>query len=311
MTRRGSLFLVTLVLWAVGALGVAQAGAAEASDARSGGACVLDASDQGTFQSTPTADPNVLLTTDVAYGWDRCLGRYRIEASELINLQTQAVTAGQFTLFARGGTLTGTYAGEVTFTSATTITYHVTGPITSGTGRFAGARGTLVFDGEGDLAAGTLSDHITGTVNLARHPREAFALTPANIAFGATTADCPELLVTFDLLGRDGTKVGTGASCVQRIRTECLEVVFVGCEQKVSTLLSLDLARGSLTFRATLDETWLSEAEIFEVASGHLERATGIYEGHRGRLSGGGVLAFTATGVASTIDWLVTLRPRW
>ena len=46
----------------------------------------------------------------------------------------------------------------------TTINYVVSGPITDGTGRFAGATGFLTWRGFGDLAIGQLGDTITGTI---------------------------------------------------------------------------------------------------------------------------------------------------
>ena len=91
------------------------------------------------------------------------IGRYTLEASELINLATLDVTSGKWTMTARKGTLYGTYAGSAAATGdPDVITYHVTGPITGGTGRFSGARGTITFDGVANLATGKLSDTIRG-----------------------------------------------------------------------------------------------------------------------------------------------------
>jgi hypothetical protein len=43
--------------------------------------------------------------------------------------------------------------------------YIVSGPITGGTGRFAGASGFLVWHGEVDAAALTFTDEVSGTLS--------------------------------------------------------------------------------------------------------------------------------------------------
>ena len=45
------------------------------------------------------------------------------------------------------------------------ITYHVTGPVTGGTGRFHGAHGRLTWDGVANLGTGELSDVATGWIS--------------------------------------------------------------------------------------------------------------------------------------------------
>ena len=123
-------------------------------------------SDSGTFWTTPTDDPNIVLSEDVTTGKATGgIGRYTLEASELINLATLEVTCGKWTMTARKGTLEGTYAGSAAPTGdPAVITYHVTGPITGGTGRFSGARGTIIFDGVANLATGVLSDEVRGVL---------------------------------------------------------------------------------------------------------------------------------------------------
>jgi hypothetical protein len=128
-------------------------------------------SDSGTFWTTPTDDPNVVLSEDVTTGKATDgIGRYTLEASELINLATLEVTDGKWTMTARKGTLEGTYAGSAAPTSdPAIITYHVSGPIAGGTGRFSGARGTIIFDGVANLATGALSDQVRGVLILPAH----------------------------------------------------------------------------------------------------------------------------------------------
>ena len=86
-----------------------------------------------------------------------------MQASEVINLETLAVTNGTYVITARRGTLTGTYEGMASATDdPAVITYDVVGPITGGTGRFHHARGRLAFHGIGNLATGVLSDVANG-----------------------------------------------------------------------------------------------------------------------------------------------------
>ena len=122
--------------------------------------------DSGTFWTTETEDPNVVLSQDVTTGKATGgIGRYTLEASELINLATLEVTDGTWKMTTRKGTLHGTYAGTAAPTSdPAVITYHVTGPITGGTGRYSCARGTITFDGIANLATGVLSDKVRGVL---------------------------------------------------------------------------------------------------------------------------------------------------
>ena len=72
----------------------------------------FEGSDSGTFWTTPTDDPNVVLSQDITTGKATGgIGRYTLEASELINLATLDVTDGKWKMTARKGTLDGTYAG--------------------------------------------------------------------------------------------------------------------------------------------------------------------------------------------------------
>lgn len=125
-------------------------------------------SDSGTFVITPTDNPDVVFTEEVTTGKaNRGIGRYTLVASEFVNLATLEITGGAWTITSRKGTLVGTYAGSASATSdPAVITYHVTGPITGGTGRFAGASGTIVFDGIANLATGALSDKVSGVLVL-------------------------------------------------------------------------------------------------------------------------------------------------
>jgi hypothetical protein len=122
--------------------------------------------DFGTFGGTPTTDPQVVLTRDSASGEATPFGRYTLVAHEFINLATLTVKGGAFTLTAANGdTLTGEYSGQAVAEFPTIIHYEVSGPITGGTGRFAGATGTITFDGFADLQTGLLTDRISGAIS--------------------------------------------------------------------------------------------------------------------------------------------------
>jgi hypothetical protein len=138
---------------------------ATAADARAGEQVPFKGSDRGTFTITPTADPAVVFTQDVSFGVATHLGAYRLDAHEYVNLVTLEITGGAFTLTgANGDTISGTYVGTGALNGAV-VTYLVSGPVTSGTGRFAGASGTLTWSGFGDLVALTLADEISGTIS--------------------------------------------------------------------------------------------------------------------------------------------------
>lgn len=119
--------------------------------------------DSGTFTIEPIS-PTVVLSKDVAAGHATRLGAYTLVAQERIDLVTLRITSGVWTVATKHGTLFGTYAGNAEFTGPSTIAYHVSGPILGGTGRYEGASGSVHFDGAADLAAGTLSDELTGVL---------------------------------------------------------------------------------------------------------------------------------------------------
>jgi hypothetical protein len=119
----------------------------------------LQAVDTGTAVGVPVGG-SVIQTTDTGSGRATYLGRYTLAAGEHVDLASGAITGGFYTLTtANGDTITGTYSGE----ALPGLTgYLVSGPITGGTGRFAGATGFLVWRGTVDPTALTFSDVVTG-----------------------------------------------------------------------------------------------------------------------------------------------------
>jgi hypothetical protein len=127
------------------------------------------ATDSGTFTITPVSDA-VVFTQDVGSGRASHLGNYTFVAQELVNLATFQITDGSFTITTQRGTISGTYSGSAAAgPSPGSITWDVSGPITGGTGKFAGASGTITYHGVGiftSATTGTLSEVISGTLSL-------------------------------------------------------------------------------------------------------------------------------------------------
>jgi hypothetical protein len=109
------------------------------------------------------ADGSVIQTHDTGSGIATHLGRVTLDAGESVNLATGAITDGFFTFTgASGDTVSGTYSGS----ALPGLTgYTVSGPITGGTGRFAGATGFLTWNGTLDPVALTFTDDIAGTIS--------------------------------------------------------------------------------------------------------------------------------------------------
>jgi hypothetical protein len=122
--------------------------------------------DRGSFTATALT-ATVVRTHDVGDGYATVIGAYHMVANENVNLANLEVTNASFTITTKNGdTLTGTYTGkgQMTAGSATGITYYVSGPITGGTGRFAGITGAIAFFGKADLATGKFEDVIVSVI---------------------------------------------------------------------------------------------------------------------------------------------------
>ena len=151
--------LVALAL-AVGAL-AAPATAADRIQVRG--------SDSGTFSLVPAA-PGIFVATDVSSGVASHLGHYDFLAHETYDAIHNVVTQASFTISTKHGTLSGNYTATLGVGATPNIgTYHAPGFITGGTGRYAGATGTIVFDGFGDFLTFTLEDRFTATIVLSKN----------------------------------------------------------------------------------------------------------------------------------------------
>lgn len=131
---------------------------------------------KGHDEGTSTAhvlSPTVVRTHDVATGRATHIGEYHMVADENVNLSTLQVSNASFTITAENGdTLVGKYSGTAQFSpgSQTQITYYVAGPITGGSGRFAGITGSIAFFGTADLVSGAFEDVVVGLLPEGREP---------------------------------------------------------------------------------------------------------------------------------------------
>ena len=126
--------------------------------------------DSGTFEFTQDSCAAGLapLRTHTT-GTGTLIGAYSFETQECFD--TTALTfSGSFTITAANGdTLGGAYGGNITgFLDDVTSTYAFTATVTGGTGRFAGATGTLSGTGQGNLATFQESRTFSGTISAVR-----------------------------------------------------------------------------------------------------------------------------------------------
>jgi hypothetical protein len=128
--------------------------------------------DEGTFTAQPLSQ-TVVRTHDTGSGRATHIGEYHMVADENVNLATLQVSNASFTITAENGdTLAGKYSGTAQFSpgSQTQITYYVSGPITGGSGRFAGITGSIAFFGTADLVSGEFEDVVVGLIPDGREP---------------------------------------------------------------------------------------------------------------------------------------------
>ena len=123
---------------------------------------------------------------------------------------------------------------------------------------------------------------------------------------GDASAACPGSLfgLAFDLTSPSGERLGTGRSCVDSI-VGCDP--FPRCHQTVHATLTFDLARGSVTVPATLQEVWPDESSFVQFGHGTVSGGTGAYARASGRLDGGGAGRFTEQGFEGRLVYVLRL----
>ena len=130
------------------AIGAALAVGAFAASATAGGQMNFKGSDAGTFSLAPGGSPGIFVSTDVSSGVASHLGHYDFLAHETYDASQNVVTQASFTITTKHGTLSGSYTATLGVGATPNIlTYHAPGVITGGTGRYAGATGTIVPSG--------------------------------------------------------------------------------------------------------------------------------------------------------------------
>ena len=127
----------------------------------------LKAAETGTFELLGPCEAGGVVVDVTGSGHATQLGAFTTHYRECFVPATGAVTDGSFTLTAANGdTLFGTYGGQVSPTGDPTVfDYDDPGVITGGTGRFAGAEGSVGTSGAVNLATGQYSGTITGSVS--------------------------------------------------------------------------------------------------------------------------------------------------
>jgi len=124
-------------------------------------------SDEGGFQ-LPGACAGGSLEEVVIGGTGRAtqLGAYTYSATECFDAVSGAFAGSATLTAANGDAITGTYQGQVSGTAdPDDITYQEELELTGGTGRFAGATGTLQVAGVANLLTLEYGQTLTGTVS--------------------------------------------------------------------------------------------------------------------------------------------------
>lgn len=107
-----------------------------------------------------------VITQDVSSGHGTHVGAYTLVGQETIDLTTLAISNGLATLTAANGDqIFLAYSGQAMPASTPGfLTSTFTATITGGTGRFAGATGSLTFSSIGSLATGQFTETVTGEI---------------------------------------------------------------------------------------------------------------------------------------------------
>ncbi len=95
------------------------------------------------------------------------VGNYTYEASECVDLITNEISEGIFTMTAANGdVLQGTYSGHASATTdPTVVAFDDVAVIRGGSGRFARATGQFDIHGTADLATGTYNRRLSGSIS--------------------------------------------------------------------------------------------------------------------------------------------------
>jgi hypothetical protein len=125
------------------------------------------ASETGTFRILGPCGVGGIVIDVTGSGQATDLGKYTAHYRECLLPATGTITAGSFTLTAANGdTIFGTYSGQAGPTGdPSVVAFDDPGVITGGTGRFAGAGGSVTQHGLANLATGEYEGILTGSVS--------------------------------------------------------------------------------------------------------------------------------------------------
>jgi len=91
-------------------------------------------------------------------------GAVILKTKSTSNPDNTATVAGKVTLFNKRGSVSGTTEGKVTPTTGGNATFEGTGEVTSGSGKYRGAKGDFATTGTYNSGTGVLTLHATGKV---------------------------------------------------------------------------------------------------------------------------------------------------
>jgi hypothetical protein len=150
----------------------------------------------------------------------------------------------------------------------------------------------------GVLAAGPAQAHT--------HPAQRLAVSLVPVDRSISCAPDDLFGIAFDVQSLGGRSLGTGGSCVQSLAGCDPFVPF--CHRSVEATMTLALADGTLTAPLRLHEVLPTEASFLQRGAGPISTGTGAYTGAAGWIRGGGFGAFTETGFAGRLIYVVHLR---
>jgi hypothetical protein len=125
------------------------------------------ASESGTFQLLSLCGTGGIVVDVTGGGHASQLGNYSAHYRECLLPATGTVTGGSFTLTAANGDMVfGTYSGQAFPTDdPNVLSYEDPGVVTGGTGRFAGASGSVTQSGLANLATGEYKGTLSGSLS--------------------------------------------------------------------------------------------------------------------------------------------------